>query len=200
MITIPLYLEIAQWALLGALGVLVVVMFRQLGRLTTGSQRDQLGPAEGSRAAALTYARLGDESITQLTPGDGQPVLLAFVDPTCPSCEELVGVLETMRATAGLDGLRTLLLISDPPSYLQISEVFRSTKLEIGRPARRDGLDSYQVTATPLLVAVDAQGMVRAAGSVVRPDQVQAFARSCLLPARRAVLDVVPAAQRSSRP
>lgn len=200
MITIPLYLEIAQWALLGALGALVVVMFRQLGRLMTGSQRDRLGPAEGSRAAALTYTRTGDGSIARLTPGDGQPALLAFVDPTCPSCEELVGVLETMRAAGDLDGLRTLLLISDPPSYLRISEVFGSTQLEIGRPARREGLESYQVTATPLLVAVDGRGMVRAAGSVVRPDQVRAFAQSCLLPAPQAALDVVPAAPASGRP
>jgi hypothetical protein len=200
MITMPLYLEIAQWALLGALGVLVVVMFRQLGRLMTGGEHERLGPAEGTKAAALTYARPGDGSLVALTPGDGQPLLLAFVDPTCPSCEELVGVLETMRASGDLDGLRTVLLISDPPSYLQISEVFTATQLEIGRPARRDGLESYQVTATPLLVAVDAQGMVRAAGSVVRADQVRAFARSSLLPPPQAVLDVVPAAPPSGRP
>lgn len=200
MITLPLYLVIAQWALLGALGALVIVVFRQLGRLTTGAPQAKLGPPEGSQAEPLTYVRPGEEALERLTPGDGQPLLLAFVDPTCPSCEELVGVLDSMRAAGDLDGLRALLLISDPPSYLRISEVFGSTALEIGRPAKRDGLASYQVTATPLLVAVGGDGIVRAAGSVVRPAAVRAFAQSCLLPVPQAALAVVPANPADGRP
>jgi len=188
MIRIPLFLAVAQWALLGALGVLVVIVFRQLGKLLTGAPRDeQLGPAVGSRAAALTYVRPGEQAIRRLMPGGGQPLLLAFVDPTCPSCEELVGVLGELRAAGDLDGLRALLLISDPPSYLQISDVFGSTSIEIGRPARRDGLDSYLVSATPLLVAIDGDGIVRAAGSVVRAAEVRAFCQAGVPPATEAV-------------
>ncbi len=194
MIAIPEYLVVAQWALLGALGVLVVIMFRQLGRLLTGAARAaELGPVTGRQAAPLTYARPGDPAERQLTPGGGQPLLLAFVDPTCPSCEELVGVLGELQTAGELAGLRVLLLISDPPSYLQISEVFSATGIEIGRPVRPAGLESYRVSATPLLVAVDAAGVVRAAGSVVRPAEVRAFAQSCLLPAPEAALTVVPA-------
>ena len=60
MIAIPEYLAVAQWALLGALGVLVVIMFRQLGRLLTGAAKTaELGPPVGSQAAALTYAQAG---------------------------------------------------------------------------------------------------------------------------------------------
>ena len=55
MITLPLYLVIAQWALLGALGVLVVVVFRQLGRLMAGAPQAKLGPPEGSQAEPLTH-------------------------------------------------------------------------------------------------------------------------------------------------
>jgi hypothetical protein len=192
MITIPLYLAVAQWALLAALAVLVVVMFRQLGRLMTGSaEAAELGPATGSPAAPLTYLRPGSSSPDRLVPGDGQPLLLAFVDPTCPSCEQLVTVLDAMNRTAELAGIRVLLLISDPPSYIQISEIFTATRLEIGRPAKRDGLSAYKVSGTPLLVAVDGAGMVRAAGSVVAETEVRAFAQSCLLPPAGASLPVV---------
>jgi hypothetical protein len=195
-IRIPLYLAIAQWALLGALGVLVVVMFRQLGRLTASTAKSaELGPAVGSRAAGLSYVRLGSELAQELTPGDGQPLLIAFVDPTCPSCEELVSVLDAMRAAGELDMVRVLLLISDPPSYLQISATFTATALEIGRPASRKGLDAYRASATPLLVAVDAAGMVRAAGSVLKIAQVRAFVQSCLLPAPTETLPVVEGGQ-----
>jgi len=195
MIRIPLYLMIAQWALLGALGVLVVILFRQLGRLLSGAARaGELGPRVGSTAAPLRYARPGEDQVLELEPGHGQPVLVAFVDPTCPACEELVGVLGELRADGELDGLRVLLLISDPPSYLRISEVFLATRIEVGRPADPDGLDSYQVSGTPLLVAIDGTGMVRAAGSVVRPPEVRAFAQACLLGASRTSMTAAVAA------
>jgi len=194
MIRIPLYLAVAQWALLGALGVLVIVMFRQLGRLMIKpAEPGELGPRQGSRAAALSYLHPGQEAVHQLRPGDGQPLLLAFVDPTCPSCEELVAVLDAMQAAGELAGVRALLLISDPPSYLSISETFTATRIEIGRPASRDGLDYYRASATPLLVAIDGGGVVRAAGSVIAKTEVRAFASACLLPPPDAELSVVAA-------
>lgn len=135
MIKIPVFLFVAQWALLAALGLLVVIMYRQLGRLLAGGgEAAALGPEVGSQAAALTYVRPGDQRARQLTPGDGQPLLVAFADPTCPSCEQLVAALTELSAAGQLSDLRTLVLISDPPSYLQISDVFSATDLEVGLP------------------------------------------------------------------
>src|SRR5437016_933208 len=103
MLKIPLYLAIAQWALLGALGVLVIVLFRQLGRLLNGTAKAaDFGPVTGSRAVALSYVRPDEQTPRQLTPGGGQPVLVAFVDPTCPSCEQLVQTLDQLRAAGDL--------------------------------------------------------------------------------------------------
>jgi len=184
-IKIPLYLDIAQWALLGGLGVLVVVLFRQLGTLLAGSARSApLGPPLGSRAARLSYIGIGPdpgETRRWLTPGDGTAVLLAFVDPTCPSCEELLRVLDELLAAGELAGLRVLALISDPPSYVRISAAFTASRIEIGRPAEPGGLDAYRVSGTPLLVAIDAVGLVSAAGSVLEIAQVRAYAQACLL-------------------
>ncbi len=74
MIRIPVFLFVAQWALLAALGLLVVILYRQLGRLLTGSgQAADLGPDVGSLAAALTYVRPGDHVQRTLAPGDGEP-------------------------------------------------------------------------------------------------------------------------------
>ena len=137
---IPLYLEVAQWALLFGLGALVVVLYRQLGRLLSHEPgRAQPGPAVGSRAAPIRYRRLPDGDAGQLTPGDGQPALIAFVDPTCPACEQLVSSLGALAAAGELAGIRVLLLISDPPGYLSISAAFQDTSLEIGRPLTRGG-------------------------------------------------------------
>lgn len=181
MATIPLYLAVAQWALLGALGVLVIAAFRQLGQLIKGNAKAaEFGPRVGSLAVPLTYQRPAERAVRTLTPGDGQPSLIAFVDPTCPSCEDLVLTLDAMRAAGELAAVRVLLLISDPASYLRISEAFQASELEIGRPADPSGLAAYRVTGTPLLVAVDSAGAVVAAGSAVRRTDVRRYRDACL--------------------
>jgi hypothetical protein len=174
MMRIPLYLEVAQWALLFALGALVVVLYRQLGRLLSHRQDAvPLGPAVGERAAPIRYRRLPDGDAGELAPGDGQPALIAFVDPTCPACEQLVGSLSTLASSGDLPGIRVLLLISDPPGYLSISAAFQATRLEIGRPLAAAEVAGYRATGTPLLVAVDGAGVVRAAGIASTMQAVQ---------------------------
>lgn len=185
---IPLFLAVAQWTLLFALGLLVIVMYRQLARVMGGAEPAKAGPALGSRAASFPYARPGDDAVRYFTPGDGQAALLAFVDPTCPACEKLVAALGEAHRAGELDGLRVLLVTSEPPGYLQISEDFRTTALEIGRPVTRSDLDSYSASATPLLVAIDPAGLVRLAGHAMRPADVRAFIRACLLPPPEATL------------
>ena len=58
MIRIPLYLEIAQWALLFGLGTLVLVLYRQLGRLlsTAGEPEPPGRPSELRRRPSGTPA------------------------------------------------------------------------------------------------------------------------------------------------
>ena len=181
---VPLYLQIAQWALLLGLGCLVVVMYRQLGRLLGHpEQADQLGPPPGSVAPPFRYERLPAGTTGQLTPGDGLPALIAFVDPTCPACEQLVTSLGELAAEGSLHGARVLLLVSDPPGYLRISPAFQATTLEIGRPVSTAEVAAYRATGTPLLVAVDGAGVVRAAGVASRPAEVRVMAAALDRPA-----------------
>jgi len=176
---IPVYLEVAQWALLFGLGSLVIVLYRQLGRLLSHDPGPaNPGPGVGSTATPIRYARLPDGAPGQLTPGDGEPALIAFVDPTCPACEQLVGSLDVLAAAGELPGVRVLLLISDPPGYLSISAAFQDTNLEIGRPLAAAEVAGYRATSTPLLVALDRSGVVRAAGVASTPTEVQEQAAS----------------------
>jgi hypothetical protein len=213
---IPLYLAVAQWALLLALGLLVVTAYRQLARvLGQAGPPAELGPPVGSHPSQIIYqpvaaaadgapgeagqppdgaepaglaqldAIMADaaDAVRVFAPGHGQPALVAFVDPTCPSCEQLVTTLSQAQAAGELAGLRVLLLTSDPPAYLQISPAFQAAALETGRPLDRADLESYHPSATPLLVAIDADGAVTKAGTAIRPAEVRAFSQSCLLPA-----------------
>ena len=192
--TIPLFVAVAQWALLLALGLLVIVMYRQLGRaFSTRKPAGELGPAVGSGAASFEYTRVSDGTLQRFTPGGGQAALLAFVEPSCQACEQLVAALGAAGRAGELPGLRVLLLMSDPPSYLQISAAFSSSRLEIGRITTRATSAAYQASATPLLVAIDGAGYVRSAGPAVQPDEIRAFRQACLL-APEMTLAVVPVA------
>lgn len=191
---IPLYLVVAQWALLLALCLLVITAYRQLGRVLSQSREPaRIGPPVGSRPGRIGYqpvpspARAGAGAAPSLgerafVPGGGQPALVAFVDPTCPSCEELVTVLGAASQAGELGDARVLLLTADPPDYLQISAAFRATTLEIGQPVDRSDLEPYGASATPLLVAIDGSGVVRAAGTAVRHADVRAYTQACLFP------------------
>lgn len=181
---VPLYLAVAQWTLLFAFGLLLIVVFRQLGRtLRKADAVAPLGPEVGSKAASLEYSRFADDTVQYLAPGDGQPILLAFVEPTCPSCEKLVLALGTAERAGELSGLRVLLLTSNPKSYLKVSDAFRATRLECGRILAQATTQEYGATSTPLLVAIDRDGVVRAAAPAVELAEVRTFSRACLLPA-----------------
>jgi hypothetical protein len=181
---VPLYLAVAQWTLLFAFGLLLLVVFRQLGRtLRKTDAVAPLGPEVGSKAASLEYSRFADDTVQYLAPGDGQPILLAFVEPTCPSCERLVVALGKAEHAGELSGLRVLVLTSSPKSYLKVSDAFRATRLECGRTLAQATMQAYGATSTPLLVAIDRDGVVRAAAPAVELAEVRAFSRACLLPA-----------------
>lgn len=196
---IPVYLAVAQWTLLLALAFLVIIMYRQLGRVFSQNKHThQHGPATGSGAASFEYMRAADGTRQYLNPGDGQPTLLAFVDPSCRSCEQLVDAMGVAKAAGELDGLRVLLLMSDPPAYLQISETFRSTKLEIGRIMTPTTQQAYNALATPLLVAIDPAGVIRSAGVARELPEVRAFSLACLRPPLDLKLAATSAASEST--
>ena len=181
--THPVWLTVAEWTALFALGVLVVLMYRQLGRVFAGkTPAASIGPVLGSVAPSFDYVRVRDGSEHAFLPGGGQPSLVAFVDPTCPSCEALVESFDEGARRGELSAVRTLLVISDPPEYVQISDVFRSTKMEIGRPTTDAPREAYNAVATPLLIAVDAAGVVRAAHPVTTLKDLRAFRGAAVSP------------------
>jgi hypothetical protein len=186
---IPLYLVLAQWTVLFAFGLLVIIMYRQLWRMFEPSALRKHGPEVASKAESFEYRRISDDTLQYVTPGIGKALLLAFVNPTCVSCERLVESMSTALDLGDLDDVQVLLLTSEPASFLKIAGPFRNTKLEIGQIATRATLGAYVVTATPLVVAVDSDGVVRDAGPAQEIEEVRRFVRACLAPP-----ELVPAA------
>jgi hypothetical protein len=179
---IPLYLAVAQWALLLTLGLLVIGAYRQLGRVFSGKRpAGALGPAPGSSAKEFDYLRIRDGTMQSFRPaGNDGPTLLGFVDPTCPACEELVENLNAADTSGELAGFRTLLVMSDPPAYAEISPAFSFTALEIGRPPTAAAREAYNASATPLLIAIDRAGVIRAAHPAIARKDIRALIQAAL--------------------
>ena len=80
-------------------------------------------------------------------------------------------------------GFRTLLVMSDPPAYAEISPAFCSTAIEIGRPPTEAARQAYNATATPLLIAIDGEGVIRAARPATERKDIRALIHTALAPA-----------------
>lgn len=174
MIFASTYLAVAQWAVLLGFGTLLIVVYRQLGWAFTRLKPDRdFGPAIGTPAGAFEYIRTSDRTVQYFEPAAGIDTLLAFVDPTCASCEALVSALSEFHSGGELEDVRVLLVTSEPESYLQISDEFQTTELEIGRVTSSEALEAYRVSATPLLVAIDERGTVRASGVAIQPREIR---------------------------
>ena len=86
---VPIYLEIAQWALLLGLGFLVVIMYRQLGHVFGDKPHEEHGPPVGSAAPPFEYLRVGDRSV-QRPSRAGSSRAARVRHPTCQACDTLV--------------------------------------------------------------------------------------------------------------
>lgn len=178
-----MYVIVSQWTILLTLTLLLYLLYRQLGRLLRPAKSPvPPGPPLGARAEDFEYISVTEGTLRTFSPESDVPTLVAFVDPTCSTCEHLVTAMADVNASGQLNGIRTLLLISDPPSYLQVSEVFRNTALEIGHIPSKSAVASYHVTSTPLVVAINGDGLVTATGSGRDPADVMEFVRSFSFP------------------
>jgi hypothetical protein len=170
---------VSQWVVLLTCGVLVIVVYRQLGRVFGSKTAFQHGPARGTRAEGFEYRRVSDQTLQHVVPGEMAPLLIAFVNPTCPACSELVSTLNAMESSGALSRLRILLLISEPTAYLQVSEAFTSTVLEVGQVLSRSTLNAYKATATPLMVAIRGGGAIAAVSSAADMASVTEVVNAC---------------------
>jgi hypothetical protein len=70
--------------------------------------------------------------------------------------------------------------MSDPPAYAEISPAFCSTEIEIGRPPTEAARDAYNASATPLLIAIDRAGVVRAARPTTARKDIRVLMQAAL--------------------
>jgi hypothetical protein len=160
--------ETLQWAVIAAVGILLLGMLRQVGLLLPASSRaEPSGPPVGRRLPRPVLGRLAAEFPSS---SGGEETLLAFVTESCTGCQRLLSSLENGHEAAHSQ----LVLVARQPS-----DGFRRALAEL--PVSRIDDDSGElwkacrVTATPLLVRLGKGGKVIAKEVTHRVD---AFAPS----------------------
>jgi methylamine dehydrogenase accessory protein MauD len=157
---------IVLWILVLALGVLVLLLYRQLGIM-------YLGTAEGvSRDGLPKGTRAPDFNLTdqysnpqRLTEYQGRPVLLLFGSPHCSPCRTLLPQLHDWARSHPDVGIIWLNAASPEESLKFASDT--GATLPIAPYTPEDNLmDRYRVRVTPFLFMVDEEGVIRAKGLV----------------------------------
>ena len=141
---------VVQWVLLLVLGVTVVALARQVGKLhlrlgprgaleidTEGPEVGSVAPPVRARTERGTPVRLG---------GPGPAMIVLFASPSCSICREVAPAIPAVARAAGL----VPLVVHD-----------------------EDAERAYDVPGTPFLVVLDERGTVRAKGTVNNLEQVE---------------------------
>ena len=155
---------IVLWLIVLTLGVLVILLYRQLGIM-------YLGSAEGvSRDGIEKGTTAPDFSLTdqygtpqRLSDYRGRPVVLLFGSPHCSPCRTLMPQLHDWAAAHPEAGVVWLNAASEEESLKFVSELSATLPVAPYTPESKL-MDRYKVRVTPFMFLLDERGVVRAKG------------------------------------
>ncbi len=162
--------NIALWAVVLILAVVVLLLVRQIGVLyeriaPIGALVTPRGPTLGAAAPVITADEIaGGTRVVGGARADGRSTLLFFLSPTCPVCKEL---LPSLRSVAHAErGWLDVVLASDGPRA-DHERFIRSERLEEFPYVVSTALGlAYQVAQLPYAALIDGAGLLRAKGLV----------------------------------
>ncbi len=199
MIRLPVVLVVAQWALLGGLAMLVLILYRQLAYLThlrrtrddaeRAPARAQVGEAFPTDIQIRPY-RQGSYAGFQPLQARARPTILLFADPQCVACASRVEHFGRLGTLGELDGVAPLVLTDASQRELRLIAAFRDAGVPI---AWVDGglLSQLGVEATPYYVTIGDDGRVLSRG-VAETDLTLAMAARELAAHRDCASAVLP--------
>ncbi|WP_157254434.1 TlpA family protein disulfide reductase [Nonomuraea typhae] len=174
MIQVPVFLAVTQWVLLFLLGLLVIIMYRQLARVLGVTKRDREhahGLPAGTTPPRFAYTDATDAARTSaFEPGNGRAALVVFADPSCYACEEAMGRLQTVIGQKAWDA-QILVVTSEPAQYVARVPAFArlgAGVAVIGHHVKAD----WQVDATPYFFLLGRDGKVLTSGTAWSADQI----------------------------
>jgi methylamine dehydrogenase accessory protein MauD len=157
---------VIMWVFLIFLGVLVFVLFHELGRTHLGTSGATLRDGLRAAAKAPPFAALGESGKTvNFDPVGDKATFLIFGTPDCRVCQDLVPALEEFVAHRS-SVLRAVLVFrtaSEDPTATIDRYGSATTTLAVGSS---DVVSRYKVRVTPFGYLIDQAGIIRAKGLV----------------------------------
>jgi hypothetical protein len=166
MVTMPLPVAVAQWVMLLAFGLLLILAYRQLAYLLEVSARAsgrEGGLKLGTAAPAFSFSAASG-SLGEFSVDGGLPVVLMFVNPRCRSCEDAVVALGRIQ-NQDPRGVRCAVVTTADPNAVSSIGAFQGSQFEVLYVEARVSWDLYKVPATPFVYGIDNQGQVACKGS-----------------------------------
>jgi hypothetical protein len=160
--------EVLQWAFLTVIAFLMLGALRQISLMLPPSRRaTPSGPRVGDRIPRQLITQLRREfSVSELQTG----TLVAFLVENCVGCQQLLTNLVDQRGDLGSVPVA---LVTNRPSHQ-----FRRAVSDLGLPVIHDDRgalwDTCGITATPLVLRIDAEGRVLAKEVTHRVEYVAA--------------------------
>ncbi len=157
---------IVLWLLVLGMGVLILLLYRQLGIMYLGSaegvSRDGLNKGTQAPDFSLTdqYGNL-----QRLINYRGRPTLLLFGSPHCSPCRTLLPQLHEWAAAHPEVGVLWLNAASPEESLKFVSDTGATIPVA-PYPPEGNLLDIYKVRVTPFSFLLDENGVIRAKGLV----------------------------------
>lgn len=181
MIEIPVALAIAAWAVLAALGFLVIVLYRQLAYLLNLGRSTATGGGLplGDRAPQFEYLIRdgGEQRPARFSPGEA-PTLLLFANPGCSSCETMLAAFDRAAGRGKNRGVRFVAFTDASPDEIAHFAAFANADVELGYVSQAVPTRLYRAAATPFLVALDQKGRVRDQGPLAHESDIRRAVRT----------------------
>lgn len=166
MISLPIPIVIAQWALLVGAILLIIVIYRQLAFILH-EENSRLAPSglpAGTLAPSFTYlpsrsTLTGPQDGANQFPPVGEAAVLLFVDPQCPSCTDLLTALREFRSMPAFKDLLFLPVTSANSEFPPAVTRTRFPATPIGKVSR-DVMSDYHAPATPYAYTINRAGKI----------------------------------------
>ncbi len=169
---------ILLWAVVLALGIVVIALARQIGILfervaPMGALMTDSGPKIGEASPKFALSALGSGKPVPIGAQTGRSLLIFFLSPTCPVCKKLLPVLKSAQKAekSWLD----IVLASDGDAPKH--EAFITSHRLDGFPyvLSSDLGMAYRVSRLPYGVVLDGEGTVRSKGLINSREQLESL-------------------------
>ena len=176
------------WLLVVVLGIVVVALARQIGTLHLrlgprgALEIDDEGPPLGEAAPLVEATTLEGARVTIGGPAASR--LLTFVSPGCHVCDQVLPAVPVIARSTNLEGY----VITDVDAH-ETASAFGSKDIGVPVLPAPALAQAYEVPGTPYVVVLDADGLVRAKGTVNNLEQMEGLIDTGLRRVREAELE-----------